>query len=38
MATATDGSVPLTWIVLFLLLAILIGAGVILYVGGSVVP
>lgn len=38
MATATDGSVPLTWIVLFLLLAILVGAGVILYVGGSVVP
>jgi len=38
MATATDGSVPLSWIVLFLLLAVGIGVGVILYAGGSVFP
>ncbi|MFT4891042.1 MAG: hypothetical protein ACI9YT_001964 [Halobacteriales archaeon] len=38
MATATDGSVPVSWIVLFLLLAIGAGLGVILYAGGSVLP
>ena len=36
MASATDGSIPLWWIVLFLLLVVVIGAGVILYTGGSI--
>jgi hypothetical protein len=38
MTTATDGSVPRSWIVLFLLLAIAVGAGVIIVAGGSVLP
>jgi len=38
MASDTDDSIPLSWVLLFLLLVIAIGAGVILYVGGSVLP
>jgi hypothetical protein len=38
MTSVTDGSVPLWWIVLFLLLVVGVGAGVIVYAGGSVLP
>lgn len=40
MATSTEsnGGVPLSWIAIFLLLALGLGASAVLYVGGSVLP
>ncbi|MEF8807014.1 hypothetical protein [Natronomonas sp.] len=40
MATPTDsnGGVQLSWIAIFLLLALGLGASAILYVGGSILP
>lgn len=40
MATSTDsnGGVPLSWIAIFLLLALGLGASAVLYVGGSILP
>jgi hypothetical protein len=35
MAAEDPGSVPLRWIALFVLLALLVGAGAVLYVGGT---
>lgn len=40
MATSTESNdgVPLSWIAIFLLLALGLGASAVLYVGGSVLP
>jgi len=35
MAAAEPGSIPLSWIVLFVVLALAIGAAAIFFVGGS---
>ncbi|WP_336134939.1 hypothetical protein [Natronomonas amylolytica] len=40
MATSVDsnGGVPVSWIAIFLLLALGMGASAVLYVGGSILP
>lgn len=37
-STDSNDGVPLSWIAIFLLLALGLGASAILYVGGSVLP
>ncbi|WP_323674405.1 hypothetical protein [Halorubellus sp. PRR65] len=35
---ADDNSIPLSWILLFLVLVIGVGAGAVVFVGGSIMP